>query len=70
MITGSNTATPASGTGAVEVDGFENHVTELASGRNSHGGGRLFVGIAVGFSRGVFFLWGLDPHNGPMSDTG
>ena len=54
----------------VEVDGFGDHVTELASGRNSHGGGRRFAEFAVGFSRGVFFWRGLDPHDGPMSDTG
>ena len=35
-FTGSDTATPASGTGTVEVDGFGNHVTELASGLYPH----------------------------------
>ena len=33
----------AGGTGAIETDGFGNHVAELASGRNSHGGGRCGV---------------------------
>ena len=33
-------------------------------------GTALFTEIAIGFSRGMFFLWGLDPHDGPMSDTG
>ena len=49
---------------------FRDHVTELASGRNSHGGGHRFAEFAVGFSRGVFFMRGLDPYDGSMSDTG
>ena len=53
-----------------KLRGFRNYATELTSGRNSHGRGCLFARIAVGFSRRVFFLWGLDPHDGPMSDTG
>ena len=69
-LAGGNTATTAGGPGAVKVNGFGNYVTELASGRSSHGRGRVFTRISVGFSRGVFFLWGLHPHDGPMSDTG
>ena len=30
----------------------------------------LFAEFAVRFSRGVFFIRGLDPHDGSMSDTG
>ena len=52
-----------------QFDGYGNCVTELASGRISHGGGRVFVGASSGVSGGVFFLWGVDPHNGPMSDA-
>ena len=29
-----------------------------------------FAEFAVGFSRGVFFMWGLDPHDRSISDTG
>ena len=44
-LAGGNTATPAGNTGAVKVDGYGNYVTELASGRSSHGRGRIFVEI-------------------------
>ena len=44
----------AGGTGAIEIDRFGNHVAELASSRNSHGGGRRFDEFVVGFCRGVF----------------
>ena len=54
----------------VEIDRFRDNVTELAPGRYNHGGSRRFTKFAVGFSRGVFFVRGLDPHDGPMSDTG
>ena len=27
------------------------------------------VGVSSGVSGGVFFLWGVDPHDGPMSDA-
>ena len=33
----------ARGKGAIESDKFGNHVAELASGRNSYGGGRCFA---------------------------
>ena len=35
--------TKAGGTGAIGSDRIGNHVTELASGRNSHGGGQYVV---------------------------
>ena len=38
----------AGGTGAIEIDRFGNHVAELASSRNSHGGGRRLAEIVVG----------------------
>ena len=44
-------------------------ITELSSGRISHGGGRVFGGASSGVAGGVFFLWGVDPHDGPMSDA-
>ena len=69
VLAGSNTATPASDTGVVSVDGYGNRATELASGRISYGGGHIFVGASSGVSGGVFFLWGVDPHNRPMSGT-
>ena len=55
-FTGSDTATTAGGTGTVEVDGFGNHVTDLASGRNSHGRGRRFCPDSLSgcFSCGVW----------------
>ena len=68
MINGSDTS--ITGAGTIEIDRFGDHVIELASGRNSHGGGRRFAEFAVGFSRRVFFMRGLDPHDGSMSDTG
>ena len=52
----------AGGTGAIEIDRFGNHVAEMASGRNSRGGGRRFAGIVIGFHRGVFFLCGVLTH--------
>ena len=58
-----------SGAGTIEIDRFGNHVAKLASGRNSHGGGRRFAEFAVGFSRGVFFMRGLDPYDGSMPDS-
>ena len=67
-INGSDTSITAGGAGTIEIDRFGDHVTELASGRN--GGGRRFAEFAVGFSRGVFFMQGLDPHDRTMSDTG
>ena len=54
----------------IEIDRFGDHVTELASGWSSHRRGCHFAEFAVGFSRGVFFMRGLDPHDGSMSDTG
>ena len=56
-------AAPASDTGAVSVDGYGNRVTELTSSR-------IFVGAFSGVSGRVFFLWDVDPHNGPMSGAG
>ena len=56
-IDGSDTSVTASGAGTIEIDRFGDHVTELASGRNSHGGGRRFAEFAVGFSRGVLFMY-------------
>ena len=58
MINGSDTSITAGGAGTIEIDIFGDHVTEMASGRNSHRGGRRFAEFA------------LDPHNGSMSDTG
>ena len=59
----------AGGTGAIEIDRFGNHVAELASGQNSHGGGRRFAEFVVGFCREVFFMRGFDPYDGSMSDS-
>ena len=59
----------AGGTGAIEIDRFGNHVAELASSRNSHGGGRRCAGVAVGFRQGVFFVRGFDPYDGSMSES-
>ena len=58
----------AGGTGAVEIERFDNHVAELASSRNIHGGSR-FARIVVGFRRGVFFVQGFDPSDGSMSES-
>ena len=52
MINGSDMPITAGGTGAIEIDIFGNHVAELASSQNSHGGGRRR--IIVGFRRGCF----------------
>ena len=59
----------AGGTGVIEIDRFGNHVAELASSRNSHGGGRRFAEIVVRFRRGAFFVRGVDPYDGSMSDS-
>ena len=48
---------------------FGNYVTELASSRSGHGGGCCFVGPASRFRRGVFFVRGVDPYDGPMQDS-
>ena len=53
----------------IEIDRFGNHVAELASGWDSHGGGLRFAEIVVGFRRGVFFVRGFDPYDGSMSDS-
>ena len=42
-IDGSDMPTTAGGTGAIVSDRIGNHVAKLASGRNSHGGGRCFA---------------------------
>ena len=68
-LAGGHTATSASDTGAVSVDGYGNCVAELASGQISHGGGRAFVGASSRVSGGVFFWWGVDPYDGPKSDA-
>ena len=39
----------AGGTGTLETDRFGNHVAELASSRNSQGGGRRSARIVIGF---------------------
>ena len=51
--------TTTGGTGAIESDRIGNHVTELVSGRNSHGGERCFAEFVGRFRRGVFFVRGL-----------
>ena len=61
--------TTAGGTGAIESDRIGDHVAELASGQNSHGGGRCFAEFVIRFCRGVFFVRGFDPYDGPMSDS-
>ena len=61
---GSIMPTNAGGTGAIGGDGLGNHVTELASGRNSHGGGRCFAGSVSRFRRGVFFVRGFCLQDG------
>ena len=67
---GSDSPVTASCAGTITIDRFGDYVTELASGWCSHGRGCHFAEFAVGFSRGVFFIQGLDPHDGSMSDTG
>ena len=59
--------TEAGGTGAIGSDGIGNHVTELAPGRNSQGGERCFAKSVSRFRRGVFFVRGFDPYDGPIS---
>ena len=44
-------------------------VTELASGWNSHGGRRCFAGPVIRFRRGVLFVRGFDPYDGPKPDS-
>ena len=66
---GSDMPTNAGGTGAIGGDCLGNLVTELASGRNSHGGGRCFAGFVSRFRRGVFFVRGFDPYDGPMPNS-
>ena len=62
--------TTAGGTGAIDSDRIGNNdVAELASGRNSHGGGRCFIEFVGRFRQGVFFVGGFDPYDGPMSDS-
>ena len=53
----------------VALERIGNHVTELASGRNSHGGGSCFAESVSRFCRGVFFVRGFDPYDGPMPDS-
>ena len=65
----SDPAIDAGGTGAIGSDRLGNHVTELASGRNSHGGGRCFAESVGRFRRGVFFVRSFDPYDGPMPDS-
>ena len=62
--------TGAGGTGAIGSDGIGDHVTELAPGRNSHGGERCFAKSVGRFRRGVFFVRGFDPYDGPVPDSG
>ena len=66
---GNDMPTNAGGTGAIGGDWLGNLVTELASGRNSHGGGRCFAGPVIRFRRGVFFVRVFDPYDGPMPDS-
>ena len=66
---GSDMPTNAGGTVAIGGDYLGNFVTELASGRNSHGGGRWFAGFVSRFRRGVFFVRGFDPYDGPMPNS-
>ena len=61
--------TNAGGTGAIAGDWLGNIVTELASGWNSHRGGRCFAGPVIRFRRGVFFVRGSDPYDGPMPES-
>ena len=68
-IDGSDMPTKAGGTGTIGSDRLGNHVAELAAGRNSHGGGRCFTEFVVRFRRGVFFVRGFDPYDGPMPDS-
>ena len=51
--------TNAGGTGAIGSDCLGNHVTELASSRNSHGGGRCFAGSSSRSAEGCFSCGGL-----------
>ena len=44
-------------------------VTELASSWNSHGGERCFARPVNRFRRGVLFMRGVDPYDGPMPDS-
>ena len=53
---------PSQPVAQVEIDRFGNHVAELASSRNSHGGGRRFAEFVIGFRRGVFFVRGFDKY--------
>ena len=55
--------------GEIGSDRLGNHVTELASGRNSHGEGRCFAKFVGRFRRGVFFVRGFDPYDGSMPDS-
>ena len=66
---GSDMPTNAGGTGAIGGDLVGKLVTELASGRNSHGGGRYFAGSANRFRRGMFFVRGFDTYHGPLPDS-
>ena len=61
--------TNAGGTGAIGGDLVGKLVTELASGRNSHGGGRYFAGSANRFRRGMFFVRGFDTYHGPLPEV-
>ena len=54
---------------AQERSAVTDHVTELASGRNSHGGGCCFAESVSRFRRRVFFVGGFDPYDGPMPDS-
>ena len=69
-INGSDMPTTAGGTGAIEIDRFGNNIAELASSRNSHGGGRRPARIVAlpEFRRGEFFVRGFDAYDGLMSD--
>ena len=69
LTDGSVMSTNAGGTGMIASDGLGNYVTELASSQSGHGGGCCFAGPTSRFRRGVFFVRGVDPYDGPMQDS-
>ena len=44
-------------------------VTDLETMFRGHGGGYCFAGPVSRFRRGVFFVRGVDPYDGPMQDS-
>ena len=66
---GSVKPTDDGGTSAVFSDCLGNHVSELASGRSSHGGGCCFTRHVSKLRRGMFFVRRVDPYDGPVQDS-